>query len=176
MFGFRRRRRIEEEPARGIGRGRMAEEPAGGAGQARAAEREEAPVRRRRGFGARSREGGAAVATAAGAFVLAIARLIMTVAFLIFLLIVLAIVLRDADANPTNAIVEGIHEGANFFAGAFTNLIKYNGHPKEAISVNWGIAAVVYLIVGAFISRLVASIGRGTMVVGGRPGGAVPSH
>ena len=90
-----------------------------------------------------------------------IARLVMTVATLIALLIGLAILLRDVDANARNSIVKGIHEGANFFAGAFTGLITFNGHPKRAITVDWGIALLVYLIVGAFISRLIARVGRG---------------
>jgi hypothetical protein len=91
--------------------------------------------------------------------VLALARLVMTIASLIALLILLAIVLRDVDANAGNTIVKGIHEGANFFAGAFTGLIKFNGHPKRAITVDWGIALLVYLLVGALISRLIAGVG-----------------
>jgi hypothetical protein len=98
---------------------------------------------------------------ALGSGVLVLARLVMTVATLIALLIGLAIVLRDVGANPHNTIWEGIHEGANFFAGAFTGLIKFNGHPKRAITVDWGIALLVYLIVGAVISRFIARIGRG---------------
>ena len=85
----------------------------------------------------------------------------MTVAALIALLIGLAILLRDVDANPSNTIVKGIHEGANFFAGSFTGLITFPGHPKRAITVNWGIAAIVYLVVGAAIAGLIARVGRG---------------
>ncbi len=90
-----------------------------------------------------------------------IARLVLTVATLIALLIALAIVLRDVDANASNTIVKGIHEGANFFAGAFTGLIKFSGHPKRAITVDWGIALIVYLIVGAVIASVIRNIGRG---------------
>lgn len=90
-----------------------------------------------------------------------LARLVMTVAGLIALLIGLAIVLRDVDANQGNTIVKGIREGANFFAGSFTGLISFTGHPKRAITVNWGIALLVYLIVGAAIAGLIARVGRG---------------
>jgi hypothetical protein len=79
------------------------------------------------------------------------------------LLIVLAIVLRDVGANSSNAVVKGVHEGANFFAGGFTDVIRFSGHPKRAISVNWGIAAVVYLLAGALIASLIARVGRGGM-------------
>ena len=68
---------------------------------------------------------------------------------------------RRHRANPQNTIVKGIHDGANFFAGAFTGLITFNGHAKREITVDWGIAAAVYLIVGAVIARWIARIGYG---------------
>jgi hypothetical protein len=128
------------------------------------ASREEAsrPARsRRRGLGWRTRDASAAAVGAAGAGVLLIARLVLSVATLIALLIALAIVLRDVDANASNTIVKGIHEGANFFAGAFTGLIAFKGHPKRAITIDWGIALVVYLLVGAAIAGVIRNVGRG---------------
>jgi hypothetical protein len=122
---------------------------------------ERAPVNRRRAYAWRTRNAGAAAVGTAGAGVLLVARLVMAVASLIALLILLAIVLRDVDANANNTIVKGIHEGANFFAGAFTGLIRFSGHPKRAITVDWGIALAVYLIVGGVISSIVARVGRG---------------
>jgi hypothetical protein len=129
-----------------------------GGGPAGVRERE-APVRR--GLRWRTRDAGAAAVGAAGAGVLMIARLVMAIATLIALLIALAIILRDLDANAHNTIVKGIHEGANFFAGSFTGLIAFNGHPKRAITVDWGIALLVYLIIGGLISRMIARVGRG---------------
>ena len=99
---------------------------------------ERAPVNRRTAYAWRTRNAGAAAVGTVGAGVLALARLVMLVASLIALLIALAIVLRDVDANAGNTIVKGIHEGANFFAGAFTGLIRFNGHPKRAITVDSG--------------------------------------
>lgn len=121
-------------------------------------------VSRRRGVAWRTRNAGAAAVGTAGAGVLLIARLVMLAAWLIALLIVLAIVLRDVDANTSNTIVKGVHEGANFFAGAFTGLIRFNGHAKRAITIDWGIAALVYLIVGAVVSRAIAGIGHGGLL------------
>jgi hypothetical protein len=109
----------------------------------------------------RTRDAGATAVGTAGAGVLRLARLVMAVAILIALLIALAIVLFDVGANGSNAIVKGIHEGANFFAGAFTGLIRFGGHPKRAITVDWGIALVAYLIVGGAVSGLIANVGRG---------------
>lgn len=142
--------RAETEPPR------RAEEPTRGAEEPpRSVQREP----RRRAF--RTRNAGAAAVGTAGAGVLLLARLVMAAASVIALLIALAIVLRDVDANSANTIVKGIHEGANFFAGAFTGLIRFSGHPKRAITINWGIALLVYLIVGAIVSNMIAGVGRG---------------
>ena len=92
---------------------------------------------------------------------LTVARLVMALAVLIAVLIVLAIVLVLVDANTSNTIVKGIHEGANFFAGSFTGLITFAGHPKREIAVDWGIAALVYLLVGLVLSRIIARVGYG---------------
>jgi hypothetical protein len=113
------------------------------------------------GVAGRTRDAGASAVGTLGSGALLLARLVMTAATLIAVLIALAIVLRDVDANQGNTIVKGIHEGANFFAGAFTGLITFSGHPKRAITVDWGIALVVYLLVGALIASMIARIGRG---------------
>ncbi len=116
---------------------------------------------RRRTLGWRGRNAGAAAVGAVGGGALLLARLVMTVAGLIALLIALAIVLRDVGANSSNTIVEGIHEGANFFAGSFTGLITFSGKPKLELTVDWGIALVVYLIVGAVIAGAIRNVGLG---------------
>jgi hypothetical protein len=110
---------------------------------------------------ARSREGGASAVGALGAGVLGLARLVTLAASLIALLIVAAIVLFDVGANPANAVVNDVHEGANFFAGGFTGLIGFAGHPKRAITIDWGIAAAVFLLAGWLIAGLIARVGEG---------------
>jgi hypothetical protein len=131
---------------------------------------------RRRGVAWRTRNAGAATAGVVGSGVLALARAVRLLAGLIALLIALAIVLRDVDANASNTIVEGIHEGANFFAGSFTGLITFAGHPKRAITIDWGIAAVVYLIVGALVAGVIARVGRGGLRFERRHRPPVASH
>jgi hypothetical protein len=116
---------------------------------------------RRRSLAGRSRDAGAAAVGTAGAGVILLARLVMAAASLVALLIALAIVLRDVDANATNMIVKGVHEGASLFAGAFTGLIRFGGHPKRAITVDWGIALIVYVVLGTIVSRMIANVGRG---------------
>jgi hypothetical protein len=128
-------------------------EPTAGRETAREA-RNGAREPRRRG---RARNAAGATAGTIGSGVLTLARLVMALATLIALLIIL----RDVDANASNSIVKGIHEGANFFAGSFTGLIKFSAaHPKRAITVNWGIAVLAFLLVGVIVSRLIAAVGR----------------
>lgn len=116
----------------------------------------------------RTRGAGAAAIGTVGAGEVLLALLVITAAVLIALLIALAILLADVGANPSNGVVKGLHESANFFAGSFTGMLRFSGHPKRAISVNWGIAAVVYLIAGAILARTIYVAGRGGVHLGER--------
>src|ERR1700730_5695162 len=154
---FRTRTRTAEGPAeRSLGAGPPAtserEQPGSAGTQGREPVMERgAPERRRSRW--RPREARAAAVGTVGSGVMAISRLVFSIACLIALLIALAVLLRDVDANARNTIVKGIHEGANFFAGAFTGIVTFRGHAKREITIDWGIAIVVYLIVGALIAR-----------------------
>jgi hypothetical protein len=86
---------------------------------------------------------------------LTLARLVRTLAGLIALVIVAAIVLFVLGANPSNGIVSAIHDAGAWLAGPFKNLFGIH-NPKLAMAVNWGLAALVYLIVGHFIASLLA--------------------
>jgi hypothetical protein len=159
-------------PAKAAQRDYATAEPTAGRETAREA-RNGAREPRRRG---RARNAAGATAGTIGSGVLTLARLVMALATLIALLIALAIILRDVDANASNSIVKGIHAGANFFAGSFTGLIKFSAaHPKRAITVNWGIAVLAFLLVGVIVSRLIAAVGR-SGVRFGRRHRAVPMH
>jgi hypothetical protein len=165
MSILRRRRSVagEEVPEGREGVGRAPTTPAERAGVAGAqgpSDRAARTERRPRRSLWRPRAVGAAAVGTVGWGVVAIARLVMAVATLIALLIALAIILRDVDANSRNTIVKGIHEGANFFAGPFTGLSTFKGHAKREITVDWGIALIVYLIVGALVARSIARVGR----------------
>jgi hypothetical protein len=98
-------------------------------------------------------------ARAAGGLFLALARLVRTAAGVAFLLIVLGIILFDLKANPGNSIVKGIHDAANWLAGPFNGLFSAHG-ARKTLSINWGIAAVVYLIGGGIVAAIVASPAR----------------
>ena len=86
---------------------------------------------------------------------LALARLIRTLAGLIALVIVAAIVLFVLGANPSNAVVSAIHDAGAWLVGPFKNLFSIH-NAKLAMAVNWGLAAAVYLVVGHLIASLLA--------------------
>jgi hypothetical protein len=103
------------------------------------------PRRQRRRDGA-----GAGFARGAGL----LARVVHLVVSVVVLIIVAGILLVVLKANPTNTIVSDVHGWAPSLVGPFDGIFSFhNAH--VAIAVNWGIAAVVYLIVGGLIARLI---------------------
>ena len=82
------------------------------------------------------------------------ASVVMTIATVIAGIIVLGIVLVLIGANMSNDIVDLIMDVGRFFAGPFGDLIPQDNRRADYI-VNWGIAALVYLLVGAIIARLI---------------------
>ena len=104
--------------------------------------------------------GAAAVgARAAGGLVSALSRLVRVAAVVVFALIVLAIILYDAKANPSNSIVKAIHDAGNTLTTPFHRLFTFKGLRKQ-LTLNWGIAAVVYLIAGMIVAAIIASSAR----------------
>jgi hypothetical protein len=119
----------------------------------------------RRRAGARDREVGAddrgkgatavhAGRRAAGSGLLLVARLVMLAATLVALVIGAAILLRVLGANPDNSLVSAVHDAGKALVGPFKDIFKPH-NPKVSIAVNWGLAAVVYLLVGGLIARLI---------------------
>ena len=104
---------------------------------------------------------GAAVAgrRAVSSGLLLVARLVMLVAFVIVAVIVAAILLKVLDANAGNTIVKDIHDIGKALVGPFKDVFK-NKRPKVSIALNWGLAALVYLIVGAIIASILRRLAR----------------
>lgn len=95
-------------------------------------------------------------AMAFGSLMLALARLVRLATSVVVLLIVAAIVLRLLNANPANTIVHDLHTVASTLVGPFSNVFSIS-RPKVSMAVNWGLAALVYAIVGGLIARLIAA-------------------
>jgi hypothetical protein len=87
----------------------------------------------------------------------AIARIVRLIASVVVLIIAVAIVLRVTGANPANVVVRDFHDVANTLVGPFKNVFSIK-NPKESIAVNWGIAAVVYLIAGTLVAGAIARV------------------
>ena len=85
----------------------------------------------------------------------ALARLVRLVIGVIVAVIVAAILLRVFSANPANSIVRDVHDAGSALVGPFKTVFALS-NPKTSIAVNWGLAAVVYLVVGGLIVRLLA--------------------
>jgi hypothetical protein len=92
-----------------------------------------------------------------GGFFLA-ARLVMLAVSIVVAIIVVAILLQVLDANSSNTIVKNIHDAGKTLVGPFKDLFTIK-NAKVAIAVNWGLAALVYLIVGSIIARILRRIG-----------------
>jgi hypothetical protein len=86
---------------------------------------------------------------------MALARLIRTVAAVVAVVIVAAIILRLVGANPHNAIVSDIHDAGNWLVGPFHSVFSVSDAKLE-MGLNWGLAALVYLFVGGLVASLLA--------------------
>ena len=86
---------------------------------------------------------------------LAIARLIRTATWIAVAVIVVGILLWVLSANSGNTIVSDIHDAASWLTTPFHGLFSIKGS-KVHLAVNWGVAAVVYAIVGSLIASMMA--------------------
>jgi hypothetical protein len=86
---------------------------------------------------------------------IAIARLVRLIVGVVVAVIVVAILLRVASANPANAIVRDLHDAARALVGPFKDVFSIK-NPKVSIAVNWGLGAIAYLVIGGFIASMIA--------------------
>lgn len=94
---------------------------------------------------------------AAGSGLLLIARVVLFAALLVALIIGAAILLRVLDANTANSIVKAVHDAGKALVGPFEDIFKID-KPKVSVAVNWGLAALVYLLVGGLIARVLRRV------------------
>ena len=72
---------------------------------------------------------------------------------MVVLLILLGILLVVLEANRDNGIVDFFVNVGEFLVEPFDNVFDPDKR-KTKVAVNWGLAAVVYAIVGGLIARL----------------------
>jgi hypothetical protein len=86
-------------------------------------------------------------------------RVVHVVVSVIVLIIVLGIVLVVLKANLGNSFVSQVRNWAHSLAGPFNGIFSFH-NARAAIAVDWGIAAVVYSIVGGLIAELIGGTRR----------------
>lgn len=82
-------------------------------------------------------------------------RLATTAAVVI---IVAGILIHVLGANTSNGIVSAVNDAAKWLVQPFKNVFHLQNH-KTNVGVNWGLAAVIYAVVGGFIARALARAG-----------------
>ena len=92
-----------------------------------------------------------------GGFLL-VARLVMLITSVLVGIIVAAILLKVLGANTSNSLVKGVIDLGRTLVGPFKDLFTIKD-AKVEIAVNWGLAALLYLIVGSLIARILRRIG-----------------
>ena len=92
---------------------------------------------------------------------LLLARIVRVVTAVVVGFIVVGIVLHLLGANGWNAVVGVVYDVASWLTTPFHNIFSPGG-AKANIAANWGLAAVVYAIVGGLLSRLLAGAGLAT--------------
>jgi len=80
------------------------------------------------------------------------ASVVLAITGIIVGFIALGILLVLASANRGNMLVDFVLDVATWLTTPFHNLFL-RSNPKEAVLLNWGLAAIVYAIVGGVIAR-----------------------
>jgi hypothetical protein len=96
-----------------------------------------------------------AAAGAAGSGLLLVGRVIRAITVGVVAILAAAILFRVLGANQSNDIVNTVTDWGRWLAGPFEDFFEFDSI-KTATAVNWGMAAVVYLLIGLFIARLFA--------------------
>jgi hypothetical protein len=93
-----------------------------------------------------------------------VASIVWIVAVICGVILVLAALAVALGAQPNNPIVQWLSSAANVLAGPFGGLhhgvfeFKTKSGADDTVKnalINWGLAAVVYLVLGRIISRLI---------------------
>ena len=82
-----------------------------------------------------------------------VARIVSLITAIVVGLIVIGILLVVFEANKSNDIVSALLDAAEFLVGPFEDVFKPDD-PKVKVAVNYGLAAVIYAIVGGLIAKL----------------------
>lgn len=110
---------------------------------------------------AKSKSAGQKVKAGSDAIRNRIATVVWLIAVVCALFLAIGALLTAMNAaNENNAIVSFVTETAEKLAGPLGDLFKFDGKDQDAnltksVLVNWGIAAVIYLVVGKILDRAI---------------------
>ena len=79
--------------------------------------------------------------------------MVTAITSLVVLLIVIGILLIVLEANRDNGIVDFFVNVGEFLVEPFDNVFDLDRRKVE-VAVNWGLAALVYAVIGGLIARL----------------------
>jgi xanthine/uracil permease len=82
-----------------------------------------------------------------------VARIVRLITSVVVGLVVVGIVLVLLEANRDNAIVDWLVGAADWLSEPFHGAFTPDGR-KAQVAVNWGLAALVYAVVGGLVARL----------------------
>lgn len=88
----------------------------------------------------------------------AIVSVLRVIGLIIVGFLVVHILLNTFDANPANQFAQFVRNGAYFFSLGLGDLFQ-PANPKVAVAVNFGIAAVIWLVITNIVTGLVRRVG-----------------
>ena len=91
---------------------------------------------------------------AVGSARVGLARAVDLIGALVALILIAGILLVLLGANRQNGLVQAVRDAADWLAGPFNGLFSLKHHKVE-LAVNWGVAAVVWLLLARLIARVI---------------------
>jgi hypothetical protein len=88
----------------------------------------------------------------------AVATVLRVIGLVIVAILVIHILLTLFGANPANSFATFIRDGARMFSLGLTDLFNFPD-PKLSAAVNFGIAAVIWLVITSIVVGLVRRVG-----------------
>jgi hypothetical protein len=87
------------------------------------------------------------------------ARVLSAIGYAIVAILVIHIVLTLLGANPANAFAAFFATAAGFFSLGLGNLFLFPDNPALQTAVNYGIAAVIWLVITAIVTGIIRRVG-----------------
>jgi hypothetical protein len=83
-----------------------------------------------------------------------VARAIDLIGAVVALILIVGILLVVLGANRHNGLVQAVRDAADWLAGPFNGLFDLK-HRKVELAVDWGVAALVWLLLARLIARVI---------------------